>query len=179
MKPSVARLIARWWVLAGILYAIITVVAAARWVLRTTPITIVQAPKRADLLSGATIRVSSWDGFHEHHPLFAVDGEERPTTIEKWASAPGDRRPWISADFGRSVNVESIVLHLAIGPDEPVSSRYVLRCLGTQKSWEITSPTREPHPRHQVACDGASGVRVEFLGAPPARLYELEVIGKP
>lgn len=183
-------------------YGAVSLVALGRWALRrpppvTTPriasFGALSAPRErasgadanvGSFRSGATVRASSWDWFRRHHPLFAIDGEPHPTPIEKWASAPADRAPWLEVHLAKPARVSRVVLVLATDPTSPILSGYVVRCLagGRELARETVSTNRRPEVVHALHCEGADVVRVEMdLGtsAPldAARIYEIEVWG--
>jgi hypothetical protein len=143
----------------------------------------------AQVTAGGVVRVSSYDVFRYHHPLFAVDGEASPTLVEKWASARNDPSPWIEVRLPAPAQIEGIRLVLggAYESDEFTQRDYSIVCL---RSDEPGAPVTqldvrgnsEARPYHEVMCADTLRLRVNFGPEPwpraVVRLYELEVWGR-
>lgn len=135
---------------------------------------------------GPTLSASSYDHWldHQHHPAFAVDGFEHPSPIEKWASSPGDRAPWLEIAWERPALVDTVRLRHAGWKEAPqlTAERYSLTCIGGATDGRSFSVEHnvEPVVSHTVACDGATGLRLSIWPNGPrkvVRLYEIEVWG--
>jgi hypothetical protein len=122
---------------------------------------------------GYQVRASSWDWFNQHHVMYAIDGEDSPSTLEKWASAPTDREPWIETRLPE-------VTH------EMTIRSYEIECRGphdeTQKTLTVRDNTSDVAV-HLLNCKQAQSVRVHFhVSETPedlrgvARLYEMAIV---
>ncbi|WP_224364815.1 discoidin domain-containing protein [Hyalangium versicolor] len=135
---------------------------------------------------GSRVRASSafWPSLH--HPGFVVDGYATPSGTEKWASAPEDASPWVEVLWDKPRHVSRVVLTFSGRLEGGGTMRdYTLICLsqGQGASQFVVHDNREDIARHEVGCDNAEGVRVEFrvgsgTGNDLVRLYELEAIGQ-
>lgn len=188
-----------WRVFAVLAYAVIVgtgmVVVAVRDPVVATP----RRPIAADEIdwsrdlarweAGARARASSYHNRGQHHPLFAIDGERRPQgPLAKWASWRDDPAPWLAVDLPARTDVERIVLaHAGVLEPEGYSvPDYQLVCLRDGREIERKAITEAPPQvaTHELACAGATTVRVEFDVDHPAslegvaRLYEIEIYGK-
>ena len=67
----------------------------------------------AALSGGASVRVSSFDWFNAHHPMYVIDGLAEPSKTEKWATPVKDRAPWIEIRPAVRVDVDEVDLALA------------------------------------------------------------------
>ena len=190
------------WPLLGLYLAVVgaaTAVFASRRPVAETPRYAVPVPRpgvRADfaaLSAGAVVRVSSFDWFHSHHPLYAIDGLAKPEKTEKWATPQKDRAPWIEIELAVRVDVDELDLVLAGAfEDKSLTNRdFVLRCLRDEGAGEavvnaqVVSGNEDPQPKFPLACPGTDRVRIEFRVEPigksrdVARVYEVSVWGKP
>jgi len=135
---------------------------------------------------GARVRVSSWHLHGRHHPLFAIDGQPRPTPLERWVPDPSDAAPWIEVLLPRPSRVQEITLAFGIAGSaaEHGSPAYELSCLAgeeARETWTGRSAHRDrvAHPVEDGACDGVDALRVELRrGVPPAHLYEIGARGR-
>jgi hypothetical protein len=142
----------------------------------------------APYAKGLRIKASSWDWFHGHHPLFAIDGEESPTALEKWASHPSDRHPELVIELPSPTNVEAVVItHAgAFESDMYTLTDYVITCINASGGDTEAMTVRNNHEAvasHRLHCRQASRLRISFLVEPHeqsprhvARIYEVEVI---
>lgn len=132
--------------------------------------------------AGAVVRVSSYDAHRRHHPLFAIDGEPRPSDVEKWASHPRDPRPFLEIGLARPADVARVVLVFGAGGhgDTLAMHRYRIVCLrgATPRATLVVDDNRAPRVMHPVDCPDVDRVRIEFVReAPPldvARVFEVE-----
>jgi len=134
---------------------------------------------------GPVIRASSADWFALNHPAYVVDGRLRASTMEKWASAADDRRPWIALSWNELRNVDAIRLaHAGVVESSRFNNRrYALVCLRRSKVvrvYEINNVSVEAVTEHAVQCQQVDQLRIEFNQLSVherARLYEVEVFG--
>jgi hypothetical protein len=135
---------------------------------------------------GSQVRASSVFWPNLHHPGFVVDGYATPSGTEKWASAPDDSSPWIEVRWDKPRHVSRVVLTFS-GRIEGMGTMrdYTLTCLvkGQRTSELVVRGNADDTARHELRCDNAEGVRVEFRAGPGTandlvRLYELEAIGQ-
>jgi len=190
------------WPLLGLYLVVVgaaTAAFAGRRPIVETPEYAVPAPVpgvRADFAAvsaGAVVRVSSFEWFRSHHPLYAIDGQDRPERTEKWATPQRDRDPWIEIRLAVRVDVDEMDLDLAGAFEDPAFTNrdYVVRCLRDEGADEtlvyewIVRGNTDAHPKHRLNCPGTDRVRVEFqvepIGQPRdvARIYEIAVWGRP
>ncbi|MBI5490682.1 MAG: hypothetical protein HY905_25330 [Deltaproteobacteria bacterium] len=202
MRLRWSRLGRAGWPLLGLYLAVVgaaTAVFAGRRPVPETSRYSVPAPlpgvrtNFAALSGGAVLRVSSFDWFHSHHPLYAIDEQAKPDKTEKWATVQKDRAPWIEIELAVRVDVDEIDLVLAgaFEAKEFTNRDFVVRCLRDQGAGETVVAKREvsgnedPRPKVPLACPGTNRVRIEFLVEPigksrdVARVYEVSVWGKP
>lgn len=135
---------------------------------------------------GPTVRASSYfrDWAAQHHPAFLVDGRARPEPIEKWASGPRDRHPWVEIEWREPHDLARVVLTHA-GRFEPAAytvRRYGVTCLrpGGGPSIAVRDNV-QPVATHELDCPGARGVRLDFQPNDErdvVRLYEIEAWGR-
>ena len=138
-------------------------------------------------LYGPTLRVSSADFMRGHHPGYLLDGWDRPSLLEKWASDPSDRAPWAEVQLDRPREIVEVAMELAGAHEsaEVPQRRYRIECWSGDRQI-LALPVEgnlDPRPRHAVACPASDRVRVSFAldSLPPdavARVYELEVRGQ-
>jgi hypothetical protein len=135
---------------------------------------------------GAVVRTSSADLEHASHPLYLIDGRVGPP-IEKWASFPRDRRPWIEVFWNEPKTVRRIVLHHAgVREHHALSTADFEIRLRTPEGWKTVASVRDnrmPVTVHEFPPTRVTAVRLEVLRAnrtadPRARLYELAVHGE-
>jgi hypothetical protein len=135
---------------------------------------------------GPTIRASSYMGtlYVQHHPAFLVDGSSAPTLTEKWASAKGDRSPWLELLFrGRADVARVVIQHAGAFEFAHFTARnYRLRCLDARGVGPAVAVLNNQLARseHVLKCSDARGVRIEFNAddSPDriVRIYEIEVL---
>jgi len=136
---------------------------------------------------GTTVRVSSFfrDPFSQHNPGYLVDGRTNPTLVEKWASDPGDRHPWVELLWSGKRQVRSVVIRHAgtVESADFTSQEYSLWCLQARPVPPpvVVTDNHAPVAVHALACSGARGVRVRFVPNRPGqivRIFEIEVWGR-
>lgn len=135
---------------------------------------------------GPTVRASSYlSGWNEqHHPLFLVDGRQWPGVVEKWASAQGDRHPWVEILWQKPHDLERVVLRHAGWRETPAftARRYAIRCLtATGQDAVVTIAANEAAvAAHELPCRQARGIRLEFERNDDdiVRLFEVETWGR-
>lgn len=142
----------------------------------------------AHLSSGARVTASSYYVFAHHHPIFAVDGARKPSHMEKWASHPDDRAPWIEVELNAPANIGLVNLALAGAHESPKAtmSDFNITCYkGDARTLIHRQEVRKnasSRAHFNVACPGTDRVRVDFFitakGTPQdvARLYEIELM---
>ena len=136
---------------------------------------------------GTTVRVSSYfrDPFSQHNPAYLVDGRATPTLVEKWASDPGDRHPWVELLWSGKRQVSHLVIRHAgtVESADFTSQEYSLWCLQARPVPPpvVVTDNHAPVAVHALACSGARGVRVRFVPNRPGelvRVFEIEVWGR-
>ena len=144
----------------------------------------VERANLAHFAQGPTLRVSSAEWALRHHPGYLLDGQLRPTLVEKWVSARGDLAPWAEVAFDGPRDLDEVRLELA-GAHEP--GKYTMRAYRIDcfrgRALVASLPVErnaEARPRHPIACPQADRVRVTFAAEPSsprdlARVFELEV----
>lgn len=180
-------------------YAVVLTVGLAAWAFTPTPTP--WTPAFEGVLSaepepggrvnwaayvlGTRVRVSDWDRFRSHHPLFLIDGQRRPTQREKWATLPGEPSAWLELDFGRPRLIDTVVLRHAAWrePELRTHERYRITCYRGDSAVariEVTD-NRDAVARNAIACPGTNRLRIEFdtreLRNERVRLYEVEAWG--
>ncbi len=144
-------------------------------------------PDLHDLASfeyGPVVIASSYEAAGHHHPAFLVDRRPRPTLLEKWASDPSDRRPWVEVRWGEPHDLVELVIVQGAAHESAryLTRRVLLTCLGpdgrfgTRRLDDATAVTRAALP-----CPGATGVRLELdldPGSDLVRIYEIEAWGR-
>jgi hypothetical protein len=135
---------------------------------------------------GVTVRASSVSAGQRSHPAYVV-GEHIGTSIEQWASAPSDPRPWIEVEFDRPRLVDGVDLIVAEGPDPgaPPMRDAAIECFASDNRAvgnAILVHIEAARAHIGVACEQTVRVRVTFLprrqGARPvARLQGLLIWG--
>jgi hypothetical protein len=164
--------------------------------LRASPVVTVTLPALAlhpaeehDLAAaryGPTLRVSSYlaDAFRQHHPAFLVDERAHPTSVEKWASDVGDRKPWVEIHWRGVHDVSRVVIeHAGSVEDSGLTVHsYSLACLtasGKGPALAVTGNT-EAVATHRLACSAATGLRVDFDagGSDIVRVFEIAAWGR-
>ena len=133
---------------------------------------------------GVRSRVSSYHVFENHHPLFAIDGRSSRDLLEKWASAPNDRAPWIELGFAEPGSFSSVRLTHAghvESPDYTMRS-YRLSCSarGELRATLGIQDNEASRAEHALSCRQVDRLRIEFDVEPGTardlvRLYEVEV----
>jgi hypothetical protein len=171
--------------------------------LRAAPFVSVTLPRQADppadehnLASwrwGPTVRASSYhrDPFAQHHPAFLVDERLGPSLIEKWASADGDRQPWVEITWREPRALARVVVRHAgeYESDGYTLAKYTLTCLrsggpGRDPTLATTAIVTDNKSRvaiHPLICADAVGVRLDAQPSAPGalvRLYEIEAWGQ-
>ncbi len=141
----------------------------------------------AHFKEGPIVRASSVFAFARHHPGYVVDGQERPTLLEKWVSAPGDLAPFIEVQLDRARQIDEVALELAGAHEDQdfTMRRYRLECFaGAQLIARLQiDANAQPRPGHALRCPSSDRVRVTFAAEPDtprdvARVYELLVLGQ-
>lgn len=145
---------------------------------------------------GARVRVSSWDPFRSHHPLFAIDEMKKPTREAKWQSEAYDREPWIEVLFARPVDLREVQLDFAgvVESGKNNMQAYQIYChrAGTEVSYDqmppdadvMVSGNRKSRATHRLECAQTSRLRVQFDVEPlrrnrdRVRLYEIRALGE-
>lgn len=135
---------------------------------------------------GPSLRASSYfrEPSSHHHPLFLIDGRSDPSPIEKWASALGDRAPWVEIAWREPRAISHVVVqHAGAHEPKPNLARYTLRCLSD--SGPVTRlavrGNRDAVATHPLRCGRAKGLRIEWQldeADDLARVYEIEVWGQ-
>lgn len=186
----------RVWRLVGLGYTALIAAAVVLFVTRHAEVVTpafaneAAAGELVDLASpaaGATLRVSSYDLFRSHHPLYAVDGEEHPLEVEKWATLTDDRQPFLEVHFAGPAQLERVALDLA-GVREPVEysmSDFTVTCLrdGEPVGERAVHDNHEVRVELELDCQATDTVRVDFTvfdegPLQVVRLYELEAWGR-
>ena len=141
----------------------------------------------AAAIYGPTVRVSSYyrDFSSQHHPAFLVDGRERPTRVEKWASDDGDAAPWVEIKWQGSHHVARVVIRHggSVEADDTTSRNYRITCLQSpgQSPTLKVEDNADKTAKHDLDCPAALGVRVDFLPNTTkalTRIYEIEAWGR-
>jgi hypothetical protein len=136
---------------------------------------------------GPTLRVSSYhrDVDAHHHPAFLVDGHDRPELLEKWASAKGDRKPWVEILWREPRTLSRVVIrHAGWQEDEELTAqRYRISCLGPDKPPPpiAVQGNEQPVRTHPLTCAGARGIRIDWKLNPDGelvRVFEIEAWGR-
>lgn len=134
---------------------------------------------------GVRARVSSYNVFANHHPIFAIDGRGSHEQLEKWASSAGDEEPWIDLLFPVPVDFSAVrLLHAGYFESAEYSMRsYRLTCwAGGELLGELAVEGNEASaPLHALSCPAVDRLRIQFDTEPGtsrdvARLYEIEVV---
>jgi hypothetical protein len=133
---------------------------------------------------GVRARVSSYDVFANHHPIFAIDGRHSRDLLEKWVSGLEDASPWIELLFPEPVDFSTVRLIYA-GYVEPVDNNmrsYRLSCsAGDELRAELAVHDNEAsRAQHALKCVGVDRLRIDLdtepdTGRAVVRLYEIEV----
>ena len=84
----------------------------------------------ASLWSGGRVRVSIWDHFRNHHPLYLIDGQQLPSETEKWASLGEQSTPWLELLLDGYHDLSRVDLYHAGWREgaELTNVRYFIRC---------------------------------------------------
>lgn len=136
---------------------------------------------------GPTIRASSYhrDVDSHHHPAFLVDGRDKPSPIEKWASALHDAAPWIEIRWREPRTLARVsVRHAGSVEDAELTvRRYRLICLSERPDAPALSvmDNEQPVAVHALACAEARGIRIEWVPNQPndaVRVYEVQAWGE-
>ncbi len=135
---------------------------------------------------GPTLRASSYfrDPVSQHHPSFVVDGRDRPSLIEKWASRQDDAAPFIEIIWREPRRLERVVIRHGGSAEDPGTTldRYRLACLGSDgaASLPLTIENRDHVASHALPCEGAHGIRLEARpgNGGMVRIYEIEAYGQ-
>jgi hypothetical protein len=134
---------------------------------------------------GVRARVSSYDVFANHHPIFAIDGRGSHEPLEKWASARRDTEAWIELLFPAPVDFSAVrLIHAGYYEPAEYSMRsYRLTCsAGDELLVELAVEGNEVSaPLHALSCPGVDRLRIQYDIEPGtsrdvARLYEIEVV---
>ena len=134
---------------------------------------------------GVRARVSSYNVFANHHPVFAIDGRGSHEPLEKWASSAGDAEPWIELLFPGPVNFSAVrLLHAGRFESAEYSMRsYRLTCsAGEELVGDLAVEGNEAStPLHALSCRAVDRLRIQYDTEPGTsrdvtRLYEIEVV---
>ncbi|HEY5959556.1 MAG TPA: hypothetical protein VIV60_23530 [Polyangiaceae bacterium] len=125
------------------------------------------------------------DAFNQHHPAFLVDGRKNPTNVEKWASRPKDRSPWIELRWRGVHSLSSVVLVHAgsFEAKDLTLHQYTIVCLGEKGETARlgVESNVDNTATHELDCPSAVGIRIELtpnLLGDIVRLYEVEAWGQ-
>ncbi|MBI5500384.1 MAG: hypothetical protein HY907_09085 [Deltaproteobacteria bacterium] len=202
MRLRWSRLGRAGWPLLGLYLAVVgaaTAVFASRRPTPETPRYAAPAPAPgvranfAALSAGAVLRVSSYDWFHSHHPLYAIDELVKPEKTEKWATVQKDRAPWLEIKLAVRADLDELALVLAGAfEDKSFTNReFRVRCLrderdgGTVVREHVVHGNTDAQPKLPLDCPATDRVRIEFQvervgkSADVVRLYEVSVWGRP
>ncbi len=136
---------------------------------------------------GPRLRASSYfrDSEAQHHPMWLVDEQLKPSLIAKWASSERDRKPWLSIAWREPRQLERVrIQHAGAFEQAEFTARsYRLRCLlrdgiGGEL---IVRGNRDALTEHRLVCAGALGIRIDFLRKARAeivRVFEVEAWGR-
>lgn len=171
------------WVVALVVFVV------ARPVLQTQlPVLAAHPQETHNLVAyeyGPQITASSGSWAVLHHPAYLVDGNNAPTSVEKWVSDTKDKAPWVQLawDRPRTVSAVSLVHAGAYESAEYTMHNYVIRCLPEGQPELHVHDNRQSRVTHALACPSASAVRLEFsvigsAGPDLVRLYEMGVQGQ-
>jgi hypothetical protein len=137
---------------------------------------------------GPRVRASSYfrDSHAHHHPMWLVDEQPMPSLIAKWACSERDRRPWLSVAWREPRRLERVRIQHAGAFERPefTARSYRLRCLLRDGigSELIVRGNRAAFAEHRFVCDGALGVRIDFVRrgarADIVRVFEVEAWGR-
>jgi hypothetical protein len=137
----------------------------------------------ASFQHGPTVRVSSVNFFDRHHSGYLIDGTNF-TPEQKWMSDKTDRSPWVEIHFRGAHHLAAVRLSHAgiLEPRQSTAASYTLTCLVNGKPSAIKAVIEgnvESRPVHPIACENATGIRIDFRlrGADAVRLYEVEALG--
>lgn len=134
---------------------------------------------------GVRARVSSYDVFGNHHPLFAIDGRRSPELREKWVPGRRDSAPWIELWFPMRTDFSVVRLTMAGHSETPnrTMGSYRLSCsAGGELRAELdVRDNRAATPTHAIECSGVDTLRIEFEVEPGTRrdlvrLVEIEAV---
>jgi len=140
----------------------------------------------AEVWRGGRVRASGWDWFRSHHPLYLIDAESHPTSVEKWATRAEDPFPWVEVLLEQPRDIDEIVLYHAGWRESPAytNDRYVIRCFrGDEMVDELgVTDNTESVARYSLTCPDTDRIWVWFDCTGPVdvvRLYEIEAWGTP
>lgn len=134
---------------------------------------------------GVRARVSSYDVFGNHHPLFAIDGRRSPELREKWVPGRRDSAPWIELWFPMRTDFSAVRITMAGHPETPdrTMGSYRLSCsAGSALRAELdVRDNGAAIPTHAIECIGVDRLRIEFEVEPGAgrdrvHLFEIEAV---
>lgn len=135
---------------------------------------------------GAWVSASSAHSRGLHQPIFAIDGVQRPSQTEKWASDPSDPAPWLQINLLAPARLRRVTLTHAGAFERPdlTMDYYDLICLRQgQEQRRVPIRGNTDHvAHHDLDCPDADALRVRFYPWPRgprqvARLYELTLHG--
>lgn len=143
----------------------------------------------AQVSLGPTVRASSFyaDWSAHHHPLFLIDGRAQPQALEKWASSPRDRRPWVEILWREDRELDTVVVRHAGSVEDAglTVRRYQITCLDAGGRRRLASALRvddnsQTVATHPLHCAHSRGLRVDVWteANDVARLYEIEAWGR-
>jgi hypothetical protein len=135
---------------------------------------------------GPTIRASSYfrDPGSHHHPMFLVDGLQKPSRIEKWAAARRDRAPWVALSWAGLRTISRVVVHHASAHERAAMPLrdYTLSCLSdsAEPSHLTVQNNRDALAVHALRCARARGLRLscQLRDEEMVHIYEIEVWGQ-
>jgi hypothetical protein len=135
---------------------------------------------------GVVLRSSSYfrDRYAQHHPAFLVDGRAHPSLVEKWASEPSDKRPWVELLWNGQHAIQRVRIQHAgfVESAEFTVQQYLVTCLSPQAPRPLVVINNKASvTEHDLRCLVAHGLRIDFTpNAPGAlvRIFEIEVWGQ-
>jgi len=147
----------------------------------------------ASYLNGASVAVSGFDPFRSHNPMYLIDGNPKPTNVEKWATVRSDRYPFAEVRLAARSDVDEVDLELGGAYEDAgfTMHDYVLRCLRDEPGGEEVvselpvSGNTEARPKHRLRCPATDRVRIDFevearkSAREVVRMYEFQVWGTP
>ncbi|MFH1435795.1 MAG: hypothetical protein ABIJ56_08785 [Pseudomonadota bacterium] len=131
----------------------------------------------------AWVEASSYAWLYIHHPLFVIDGLNRPpSNKEEWVP---DRRtddaPFFTVHLGRPADVKEVIVY----HEGRYSKRfYTISCLHGDRVLDVleSKSTKDVRVVYTFDCKSADAVRLDFTWDPfdsegHIRIHEIEVMG--